>query len=150
MFYRIPLQFLWRKCGWLLCAIIDWWPPNAAINFVLFIFCPLTRRPKRCDSVLPRRDRPASRLPQLYHIASADFRLIVASPHPTEAIETQGSVALSIFRHVCEHTPPLLESARWQRSSKRAGGIHEWRLQLHYPPPLMVRDLGGMTDRRIL
>ena len=38
-------------------------------NFVLFIFCPLTRRPKRCDSVLPHRDRTASRLPQLYPIA---------------------------------------------------------------------------------
>jgi hypothetical protein len=57
------------ECGWLLCAIVDWRPPNAAINFVLFIFCPLTRRPKRCDSVLPHRDRPTRRLPQLYPIA---------------------------------------------------------------------------------
>jgi hypothetical protein len=38
------------------------------ILFYLF-FCPLTRRPKRCDSVLPHRDRPARRLPQLYPIA---------------------------------------------------------------------------------
>jgi hypothetical protein len=38
------------------------------ILFYLFC-CPLTRRPKRCDSVLPHRDRSAHRLPQLYPIA---------------------------------------------------------------------------------
>ena len=68
-FYHIPPQLLRCKFGWLLCAVVDWRPPNAAINFVQKKICPLTGRPKRCDSVLPHRDRPARRLPQLYPIA---------------------------------------------------------------------------------
>jgi hypothetical protein len=85
-------------CIWLLlCEIVDWRPPKATTNFVLFIFCPLIRWQKRCDSVLLHRHRPALPLPQLYPIAWADIRLVVVSPHSLEAIESQGPVAPSIF-----------------------------------------------------
>jgi hypothetical protein len=45
----------------------------------------------------PHRNRPACRLSQLYPIVVADFWLVVAFPHPEEAIETDGAIALSFL-----------------------------------------------------
>ena len=95
LYYPSPVAF--ALFGWLLCAIIDWQPPKATTKFGFLIFYPPIRWPKRCDSVLPHRDRLASRIPQLYNIAYADLRLVVASPHQLEAIKTYGPVALSIL-----------------------------------------------------
>lgn len=66
------------------------------ILIILFL-CPLIWRSKWCDRVLPHHHWPAPRLTLLYSIAWAVFRLVVASPHPAEAIKTYGPVALSIY-----------------------------------------------------
>ena len=65
----------------------------------------IPRWPKRCGSSLPNRHRPARRLPKIYPIISADFWLVVASPHPAEAIKIQGPVALSFFFSTLKSPP---------------------------------------------
>jgi len=46
----------------------------------------------------PLSSSPCAPSPQnIYSIVSTDFWLVVASPHPAEAIEIQSPIALSIF-----------------------------------------------------
>jgi hypothetical protein len=79
------------------------------IHFIYF--CPIIRWPKRCGSSLPYRHRTARRLPKIYSIISADFRLVVASAHLAEAIEIQGPIALSIFFSTLK-SPPITTHKR--------------------------------------
>ncbi len=37
-FFRIPPQLLPRVFGWLLRLIINWRPPKAVTNFIIYIF----------------------------------------------------------------------------------------------------------------
>jgi hypothetical protein len=88
-----------RVFGWLLRLFIDWGPPKTTTKFDFLIFCPLFWWPKRCTSVLPHRQD------------WADSQLVVASPHPLEAIENQGPVALvSVFIFHCS----LFDPPKWQ------------------------------------
>jgi hypothetical protein len=80
----------------LLSEIVVWWPPKASTIFLFF--CHLIQQPKQRDGVLPHRHRLRAISP--YPIALARFQLVVVFPHPLEAIETQGPVAISILiRH---------------------------------------------------
>ena len=82
----------------------------------------MIRWPKRCGSSLPNRHRPARRLPKIYPIISADFWLVVASPHPAEAIKTKApSLSHYFFRHSNRHP-------------KRRVNVLPTRS--HQPPPL--------------
>jgi hypothetical protein len=83
--------------GWLLCAVVDLWPPQAMKNFVLYFFCLEIRWPKRWDGVLPYRHRPAPRLYNKYPNDAANFWLVVVCSHPAEAIEIRGPILLSFL-----------------------------------------------------
>ena len=142
--YRPPCAFRWSpSCpihppslphvfGWLLCLFIDWGPPKTTTNFVFLIFCPLIRQLKRCDSVHPHLQCPAILFTRLYSVGCADSRLVVVSPHPLEAIENQGPVALSFF---------IFSFALFNPRKRRVNILpHTFRpvaspLQLPPPPP---------------
>ena len=83
----------------------------------------MIRWPKRCGSSLPNRHRPARRLPKIYPIISADFWLVVASPHPAEAIKIQGPVALSFFFRHSNRRPKRRVNVLSTRSSPAASPI---------------------------
>ena len=75
-------------------------------NRVLFIFCPIIRRPKSCDGVLPNRLRHARHLSQIYSNDAADFRLVVASCHSAEPSKSEAP-SPSLFSFFSSlHLPP--------------------------------------------
>jgi hypothetical protein len=82
-----PPPSIKHKFGWLLRAVVDWRPPKATTNFVILIFCPEFRWPKRLNSILPYRRRPAHHLSVLYCNVTAAFWLVVVYSHPANAIE---------------------------------------------------------------
>ena len=75
-------------------------------NRVLFIFCPIIRRRKSCDGVLPNRLRHARHLSQIYSNDAADFRLVVASCHSAEPSKSEAP-SPSLFSFFSSlHLPP--------------------------------------------
>ncbi len=104
--YRPPCTFHWSAIlsihtpllpgvfGWLLCLFLDWGPPKTTTNFVCLLFLLLN---STVETILS--------LPRLYSFDWAVSWLVVVSPHPLEAIESQGPIALSIFL-MLHSTPP--------------------------------------------
>jgi hypothetical protein len=81
----------------LLRAVVDWWPPIHTTNFIIFIFAPKSDGTNDATASSPIVIALHVILPKGYPIVLANFWLVVASPHPAEAIKIQGPVALSIF-----------------------------------------------------
>ena len=75
-------------------------------------FWPEFRWPKRLDSVLPYRHRPAHHLSIIYPSVTAAFQLVVVSSHPAKAIEIRGPISNSIFILSSLHSPPKAMSKR--------------------------------------
>jgi len=92
-----------------LCDIVRQEPRRISVNF---FFCPVIQWPKSCESILLDHHFPARRLPRNYPNDTVDFWLVVASPHPAEAIETQAPIALSIFILSSLNSPPKPTSKR--------------------------------------
>jgi hypothetical protein len=65
-------------------------------NFVILIFAPKSVGTNDATASSPIVIALCAILPKRYPIISAHFWLVVASPHPAEAIEIQGPVALSL------------------------------------------------------
>jgi hypothetical protein len=62
----------------------------------MFIFAPKSDATNDATASSPIVIALRAILPKRYPIVSADFWLVVASPHPAEAIKIKGPVALSI------------------------------------------------------
>ena len=102
-----------------MCAVDDWRPPKDTTNFAIFFFLPEIRWRKRCNGNLLYYLRPALRLFQIYPNDASDFWLVVASPHPAEAIETQAPVSI--------HRPNQRVNVLTTRSTR-------WHLLSNSPP----------------